>query len=188
MNNNGLNSLAVYAAQLQVAFVRAFKRDKGLTAFLLSLCWLLLPFLFQTLLHPGDMIVAEYSLQGLRVPQLVTPHQWYFAITVTLFLLAVLALCQFCCTTLFYRHALLTAPRAATPQLWPLAALLTGVAGNAAWFVGLGVIDPSGIVIGFISTGLAIVAEIIVDALGHDFVLGSRASNIHPQMRNQTSW
>jgi hypothetical protein len=183
MLNNFLDPLARYAAQVHAGYDMNYRHDKGLTAALVALGWLVLPFLLQTLLHPTDMIWLQYKLQGLRVPLTYNNQQWYFAIAVTAFLLVVLVVFQMVGMVLFYRRAQMVNAPVATPALWPLAALLAGVFGNAAWLVATGSFDPSGCVIGLVSAAITIFGEMIVEGLGRDFVLGSAASNLHPQMR-----
>jgi hypothetical protein len=187
MKGNFLDPLARYAAQVHAGFDMNYRHDKGLTAALVALGWFLLPFLLQTLLHPTDMIWMQCKLQGLRVPQFYTMQQWYFAVAVTAFLLVVLVVFQMVGMVLFYRRAQMVNAPVATPALWPLAALFAGVFGNAAWIVATGSFDPSGCVIGLVSAAITIFGEMVTEGLGRDFVLGSAASNLHPQMRNQ-SW
>jgi hypothetical protein len=89
-------------------------------------------------------------------------------------------------TRLFYRYARLTnAERIAAPALWPLAALLTGIFGNAGWLAATGQLDPVGGLIGFSSMALTVGAEWLMEGLGSDFVFG-RAQGAHPPV-NQ-SW
>lgn len=186
--NSLLDPVGVYAAQLHVGGARAYKQDKGLSAFLIALLWLLFPFGLQTLLHPGDMIRLQFKLLGQHAPLHATGQQMGIAVVETIVALALLILIQFVCTTLFYRRAQMNGAAVATPALWPLALVFIGVVGNAAWFVGTGALDFNGCVIGLGSAAVTIIAEMVVNGLGRDFVLGSRASNQHPQMRQQSSW
>ena len=185
--NNLLDPVGAYAADLHTGYARNYSHDKGLIAAGVAFGWLLFPFGLQTLLHPSDMIRLQCRLQGLKLPHFVTPQQWYFAIAMAAFLLVVLVVFQMVGTVLFYRRAQMTNAPVATPALWPLAALVPGLFGNLAWLAATGAFDPVGWVIGITSAGLTIIAEMVVEGLGRDFVLGSAASNLHPQMRNQ-SW
>jgi hypothetical protein len=184
--NNLFDPLGAYAADVHTGYARNYRHDKGLTASAVALGWALFPFGLNTLLHPSHMIRLQCRLQGLKVPQFVTAQQWYFAIAVTLFLLVVLTVFEMIGTVLFYRRAMMVNAPVATPALWPLA-LIVGLFGNAVWLVATGVFDPVGCVIGIASVAMTILGELLVDNLRRDFVLGSAASNLHPQMRNQ-SW
>ncbi len=179
---NPLDQLGIYAAQLHVGYARAFRKDKGLTSFMIVFGWLMFPFGLQTLLHPSDMIQLQCRLLGQHVPRFVTVQQMSVAFVETLAALVMLVVLQMVATVLFYRRAQLNGATVATPALWPLAALFIALC-NAAWCLGTGAFDPSGCVIGFCSTALTIGAEILVEGLGRDFVLGSAASNLHPQFR-----
>jgi hypothetical protein len=176
---NPLDQLGIYAAQLHVGYARAFQKDKGLTAIMVALGWLAFPFGLQSLLHPGDVIRLQCRLLGQRMPHVVTAQQMSVAFVETFVALAMLIVLQMVATVLFYRRAQLNGATAASPQLWPLAALFITLC-NAAWFFGTAVFDPSGCVIGFCSVALTIGAEILVEGLGRDFILGSAASNLHP--------
>jgi len=184
--NNLLDPLGAYAADVHTGFARNYRHDKGLTAFLIAFGWLLLPFLLHALLFPSSMAKLLCRMQGLKIPHDVSNPQWYFAIALSAFLLVTLIAFEWVGAVLFYRRAQMMNAPVATPALWPLA-LIVGVLGNAAWFVGLGVFDPVGFAIGIASVAVTIIGEMIVEGLGRDFVLGSAASNLHPQMRNQ-SW
>jgi hypothetical protein len=180
MNNQFLEHAGVYAAEVQVAYVRA-----GFVGVLVALGWLLFPFAVQTVLHPGDAIRLQYVLQGQHVPHALTAQQTSVGLVEALFALGVLVMFQLVGTVLFYRRARLTgAQHVAAPALWILAALSAGVLGNAAWFVGTGYFDPAGFVVGFTSAALTVGGEMLCEQLGRDFVFGP-ASGQHPEHPQQ---
>ena len=181
---NLFDPLGRYAADVHIGFARNYRRDKGLIAFLVACGWLLLPFLLHALLFPSSMVKLLCKMQHLKLPPDVANQEWYFAIALTAFLLVVLVVFEWVGNVLFYRRAMMDNAPVATPALWPLA-LIVSLCGNAAWFVGLGVFDPVGFAIGVASVAVTIIGEMIVEGLGRDFVLGSAASNLHPQMRSQ---
>ena len=76
------------------------------------------------------------------------------------------------CTVLFYRRAQMEGKSIATPALWPVAALLAGVLGNAAWWFGTGAFDPSGCIVGLSSAALTVGGEVLCNRLGREFVFG----------------
>jgi hypothetical protein len=164
-----------YVADVQVGYVRA-----GLIGWLVALGWIAFPFALQTLLHPGDAIQLQYVLQGQTPPQILTAQQTGVGFVETVFALAVLMLFQLVNTVLFYRRAQLSGAAVATPTLWPLAAILPGVIGNAAWYVGTGYSDTTGFLIGLTPVALTVAAETLCDRLGRDFVLGPAVAGHHP--------
>jgi len=169
------DEVGVYAAQVHVAYVRA-----GRPGWLVAAGWFAFPFALQTLLHPGDAIRLQYVLQGQAVPHALTAQQIGVGFVEALFALGVLAMFQLVGTVLFYRRARLNGATLAAPPLWPLAALLPGVLGNAAWFIGTGEFDVAGLVVGFASAALAVGVEMVVEGLGRDFVLGNAVAGQHP--------
>jgi len=179
--NSFRDRAGAYAADVQVAYVRA-----GVTGWLVALGWIAFPFALQTLLHPGDAIGAQYALQGLTPPQLLTAQQIAVGFVETVFALGVLMLFQLVNTVLFYRRAQLSGAAVATPTLWPLAAVLPGVIGNAAWFVGTGSFDLTGCLIGLSPIALTVAAEMVCNQLGRDFVLGLAVAGQHPSQSQ--SW
>jgi hypothetical protein len=168
-------SLGAYTSELQVAFVRA-RWIVGLVA----LGYVALPFAFASLLHPGDVINLHYVLQGEAPHKHLTTQQMVAGFVETIFALGVLLLLQLVGTVLFYRRAAMTnGARIATPALWPVAALLPGVVGNALWFVCTGYFDMTGMVIGLAPTAITFAAERLCEQLGRDFVLGLRVAGTH---------
>jgi hypothetical protein len=175
------SNLAQYAAQVQVAAVRAWR-----VAWIVALGWVAFPFAVATVFHPSDVIRLQAYFQGLPPPHLFTAEQLTAGLVKAVFALGVLILVQFVGTVLFYRYARLTnAERIAAPALWPLAALLTGVFGNAGWLAATGQFDAVGALFGFASMALTVGAEWLMEGLGRDFVFG-RAQGAHPPV-NQ-SW
>ena len=170
MNNY---SFGAYASDLHTAAVRAR------LGWLVALGWIAFPFVLQTLLHPGDAIRLQYVLQGQTPPQFLTAQQTGIGFIETVFALAVLLLFQMACTVLFYRRVQLDGVALATPVLWPLAALLPGVIGNAAWFIGTGYFDTTGFIVGLTPVPLTVAAEMFINQLGRDFVFGPAVAGMH---------
>lgn len=170
MDRFGAYAFVVHAAAARVRL-----------GWLVVLGWIAFPFVLRTLLRPGDAIRLQHVLQGQPVPRFLTAQQLGVGFIETLFALVVLVVFQLVFTVLFYRAAQVAkfGQPVATPTLWPLAALLPGLIGNAAWFVGTGYFDLTGCVIGFASIPLTVGAEIVVNNLGHDFVFGPRLAGLH---------
>jgi hypothetical protein len=164
-----------YAMDLHAAAVRVR------LGWMVALGWVAFPFMLQTLLHPGDAIRLQYIVQGETPPHFLTAQQLGAGLVETVATLAVLLLVQMVCTVLFYRAARIArhGEPIATPTLWPLAALLPGVIGNAAWFVGTGYFDTSGFLIGLTPVVLTVAAEMVINQLGRDFVFGPAVAGLH---------
>jgi hypothetical protein len=173
--NNFREAAGVYGGQLHTAAARVR------LGWLVVLGWIAFPFVLRTLLRPGDAIRLQYVLQGQPVPHFLTAQQLGVGLVETFAALAVLIVFQLVCTVLFYRAAQAAqfGQPVATPALWPLAALLPGLIGNAAWFVGTGYFDLTGCVIGFAAIPFTVAAEIVVNNLGRDFVFGPRVAGLH---------
>jgi hypothetical protein len=173
--NNFRETAGVYGGQLHAAAARVR------LGWLVVLGWIAFPFVLRTLLRPGDAIRLQYILQGQPVPHFLTAQQLGVGLVETFAALAVLIVFQLICTVLFYRaaQAAQLGQPVATPALWPLAALLPGLIGNAAWFVGTGYFDLTGCVIGFAAIPFTVAAEIVVNNLGRDFVFGPRVAGLH---------
>jgi hypothetical protein len=171
-----------YVAQLLVSGVRAWR-----VAWIVAVGWALFPFAVATVLHPSDVIRLQAALQGLPQPHSFTSQQLGSGLMQAVFVFGVLVLVQLVGTALFYRRARLThAGPVAIPALWPLAAIVPGVVGNAGWWLASGgTIDPVGILIGFSPVALTVVCEWVINGLGRDFVFG-QAQGAHPPV-NQ-SW
>jgi hypothetical protein len=167
-----------YAADISVAYPRA-----GFLGGLVAAGWVAFPFAVATVLHPEDAVRAQLKLQGEYAHGVLTAQQIGFGLVEALFVLAVLAGCQLVATTLFYRRVRLDGEAVAAPPLWPLAGLLSGVIGNAAWFIGTGFhLDAAGLVIGLTPVALTVGAEMICEQLGRDFVFGP-ATGAHPAIQ-----
>ncbi|HVB15430.1 MAG TPA: hypothetical protein VNF04_02750 [Stellaceae bacterium] len=161
----------IYAAQLHVA-----ETHSRPWLWVVAVGWIVCPFLVRTvLMNPGDMIWAQYVAQGLSLPSHgFTAQQTAVGFVEAVVALAVLLLLEFCATVMFYRRAALDLGPVATPTLWPLAALLPGVLGNAAWLAWSGSFDLAGCLIGGSSAYLTVGVEIIINRLGKDFVYGKK--------------
>jgi hypothetical protein len=80
---------------------------------------------------------------------------------------------------MFYRRSALDMGTVATPVLWPLAALLPGILGNAAWYAWSGgVFDLQGCLIGLSPTWLAFGGELIINRLGKNFIYGTMKNQL----------
>lgn len=137
--------------------------------------WIICPFLLRTAaLNPADMIWLQYKLQGLVLPPYgFTAQQTAAGFVEAVIALAVLMLVQLTATVMFYRRSALDIGPVATPPLWPLAALLPGVLGNALWVAfSPGTVDWQGILVGLSPAWLAFGAEVFVNRLGKNFVYG----------------
>jgi hypothetical protein len=166
--------MGAYSAELQVAAVRA-----GWIVWLVAAGWIAFPFVLTTLLHPGDVINLHYVLQGEAKHKVLTVQQMCVGFVETVFALAILLLLQLVAIVLFYRRAQVYGAAVATPALWPVAALLPGVIGNALWFVFTRQFDATGLVIGLAPMALTFGAELLCEKLGRDFVLGPRVAGLH---------
>jgi hypothetical protein len=172
-----MNAVGQYLAELHAAIVRA-----GWVATLLLLPGLyLFPFLFQSALHPLDVVKLDYILHGLGMPHSATARQLTVALVEVAIVFALIALWQLVVTVSFYRKAQVFGRRATTPQLWPVALLLVGGLGNLGWFIGLSpeASDYAGYVIGLTSTGITIGIEMFLEKLGREFVVGP-PTGFHP--------
>jgi hypothetical protein len=165
---NYKKTAGAYVAEVHVAAARAGHYAVGV-----AMGWLLFPFALQTVLHPTDAIRLQMALQGLPVPQMFTAQEAGSGFVEAVFALGVLVLLQMVCTVMFYRRAQMEGSSVATPALWPMAALLPGVIGNAAWWYGTGAFDPGGCIVGLSSAALTVGAEMLCNKLGREFVFGS---------------
>jgi hypothetical protein len=166
-------SMGAYSAEVQVAVVRA-----SWVGALVALGWVAFPFVLASLLHPGDVINLHYVLQGEPKHKILTAQQMCVGFVEAVFALAILLLLQLVGIVLFYRRAQVHGASVATPALWPLAVLLPGLIGNAAWFV-FTQFDASGLVIGLTPMAVTFFAERLCERLGRDFVLGLSVAGLH---------
>jgi hypothetical protein len=162
-----IDQAGVYASDLHVAHSRA-----GVWLWLVTLGWGVLPFALRTAVNPGDMIWFQYWVQGLSPPLRFTAQQTAVGLVEAVIAVLVLLLLQIVGTVLFYRRSALDVGPVATPALFPLAALLPGVLGNAAWYGWTGDFDWQGCLIGLAPAWLAFGAGIVVNRLGRNFVYG----------------
>jgi hypothetical protein len=150
----------------------ASSRANGFIA-AVALGWAALPFVVQTaFFHPSNAIKVQFILQGLPPPHAFTSQQLTVGFIEALVALCVLLLVQMCLTVLFYRNAKMQGQSVATPVLWPLAAFTVGTVGNGIWFYATGAFDPVGCMIGLSSGVLTVIAELVCNHLGREFVLG----------------
>lgn len=175
MNSNLLDRAGVYGGQLDVAYGRA-----GLRGSAVGVGWLLVPFAMATVLHPSDVIWLQYKLQGQPPPHFYTAQQMAVGFIEALFALGVLVMAQLVGMVLFYRRAQLNFEPVATPALWPLAAIVAGFFGNAAWLVGTWHFDVGGCLVGLFSAAVTVGGERLCERLGRDFVMGAALSGEHP--------
>jgi hypothetical protein len=167
-------SMGAYSSELQVAAVRA-----GWIVWLVAAGWIVFPWSLATLLHPGDVINLHYVLQGEAEHKILTAQQMVVGFVEAVFALGILLLLQLVGIVLFYRRAQVYGARVATPALWPVAAILPGVIGNALWFVLTRQFDVTGLVIGLAPMALTFGAERLCEQLGRDFVFGPRVAGLH---------
>jgi len=169
-----MNRFGAYASEFQVAAVRS-----RWVIWFVAAIWIAFPFGLATLLHPGDAINLQYFLQGEGKHKVLSTQQMGVGFVETIFVLAFLLVVQFLGVLHFYRRARMDGARIATPALWPVAALLPGVLGNAIWFVCTGYLDTTGLLIGLVPTAITFFAERLMERLGRDFVLGPRVAGLH---------
>lgn len=154
----------VYAARVHVAEAKSRP-----WLWLVAVGWAAFPFVLRTVLvNPTDMIWAQYWAQSLPLPlHGFTEQQSTVGLVEAVMALGVLVMWQLIATTAFYRRAALDlGGPVATPSLFPLAALLPGVVGNAAWLGGTGYFDLAGCLVGLSPVALTVGCEIIVNRLG----------------------
>jgi hypothetical protein len=157
------DQMGVYAATVHVAEAKSRP-----WLWVVALGWGAFPFVLRTVLvNPGDMIWLQDYAQGLAPPPSFTAQQTGVGLVEAVITLAVLVMWQLIATTAFYRRAALdVGGPVATPPLFPLAALLPGVVGNAAWLGGTGYFDLTGCLIGLSPVALTVGCEFIVNRLG----------------------
>jgi len=141
-------------------------RRAGHLKWLIVASWFLVPVLAETIMHPTDAAGFWYWLNSLSLPQYYFWHEIVRGEFTTLLVLGAVIFIYLVAVTLFYRRAQFFVP------LWPLAALLVGGLGNAAWFFGTGVWDSAGAMAGFMPAALAGLASVVCERLGADFVFG----------------
>src|SRR5262249_25097542 len=157
---SNMKQIQIYGADVSVAFVRA-----GLTGSAITAGWGVCPFVVRTLINPEDAARLRYILHGQLPPHVLTPQEISNGFAQTAVALFLLLVFQLVCTMLFYRRAHDEAHGAsvATPTLWPLAAILPGVIGNAIWFYATGAWDSTGFLIGLVPVAVTVGAERVVE-------------------------
>jgi hypothetical protein len=167
-------SMGGYVSEMQVGVVRA-----GWITALVAFGWLAFPCALSNLLHPSDVINWHYILQGEHPQKILSTQQMVAGFIEAVFELGILLLVQLVGIVLFYRKAQIFGSRIATPALWPCAALLPGVIGNALFFVFTREFDVTGLVIGLAPMAVTFGAERLCEQLGRDFVFGPRVAGLH---------
>jgi hypothetical protein len=169
-----IDQAGVYTGQLHYA--EAHSRP---WLWLVALGWCACPFFIRTaVMNPSDTIWLQDLLQGAPVPHWFTAQQNMAGEFWAVIALAVLILLQLCMTVMFYRRSALDMGTVATPVLWPLAALLPGLLGNAAWYAWSGNFDLQGCLIGLSPTWLAFGGELIINRLGKNFIYGTMKNQL----------
>jgi hypothetical protein len=169
-----------YAADVRVGYARA-----GGLGWVVTAGWVAFPFALQTVFRPNDAAWALCKLAGVERPAVFTFEQEIVGFIVALFALAVLVLVQYVATVFFYKRAQLEmSGPVAVPPLWPLAAVLTGVIGNAAWWMGTGHFDLGGLLAGGASAALTVGGEMLCEKLGRNFVF----SGSQPPVAQVQAW
>jgi hypothetical protein len=149
-----------------MAYVIGLRRA-GVLKFFLVAAWFVVPFLAQMIQHPTHAAgFFFYWLQGQPVPRYFGSAEVTRAEFMALGALAAVVFVYLVVTTLIYRRAQFYVP------LWPFAALLIGVVGNAGWWFGTGTWDTAGALAGFFPAALAGIASAVCEKLGADFVFG----------------
>jgi hypothetical protein len=181
-------SFARYFAELLVGFSRNLFDENGrcrpvgwLLVIGVALGWAACPFAIATVCHPADLLRWQAYFQGADPWRAFTAGQLASGFVQAVVAVVVLLVFQLVGTVLFYRRArLYNAGAVAAPVLWPLAALLTGIVGNAAWFIGTGGhFDVVGCLIGFSSVVLTEVCEWGCEGLGREFVFPAALTGQH---------
>jgi hypothetical protein len=167
-----------------VALLHAADKASRPWLYLVGAGWVVCPVLVRTvLLNPSDMIWLQDVLQGVPLPHEFTAQQSAAGEFWAVIALVVLLLVQLVGTTMFYRRSALDmGGPAATPVLWPMAALVPGVLGNAAWLTWTGEFDFLGCLIGLSPAWLTFGGEIVINRLGKTFVYGKTNAlvQLHP--------
>jgi hypothetical protein len=148
-----------------LAYTIAFRRA-GISKWVIIICWLLVPILGQTIMHPTDAAGFWYWLNSQAPPRFYTSHEVVRGEFAAVLSLAAVLFIYLVAVTLFYRRV------GDYVALWPLAALLVGVIGNAGWWFGTGYWDNSGALAGWFPAIMAGIATGVCEYLGANFVFG----------------
>jgi hypothetical protein len=141
-------------------------RRAGILKWLIVVCWFLVPVLGQTIMHPTDAAGFWYWLNSQQLPRFYSSHEVVRGEFTAVFGLGAVIFVYLVAMTLFYRRAQFFV------ALWPIAALLVGVIGNAGWWFGTGYWDNTGALAGFFPAALAGISTAFCERLGADFVFG----------------
>jgi uncharacterized membrane protein YhaH (DUF805 family) len=151
-----------------------------LIVFGVMLGWAAMPFALMTCCHPSDVFWLQAKWHGLPPPHDITASQSASGLVQALVAVVVLLGIELGLTMLYFRRArLYDAGAIATPVLWPIAAVLTGIIGNAWWLVSTGQFDWFGCLVGFSSIVLAEVCEWIIEGLGREIMFPTPLSGQH---------
>jgi hypothetical protein len=156
-----MDGLGKYCGLLSVAFQRA-----GGLMCMLAVGWLLYPVALKMVVYPNHLIGFEYWIQRQLVPSSFTSEMHSAGEIEAIGGLVILSLLLLGLVVLFYRKAQFSI------ALWPLAAVLIGVLGNGAWWVGTQEFDLMGAIVGLMPLAIMVVCEAVCEQLGQDFVFG----------------
>ena len=118
-----------------VAFAVALRRA-GILKWLIIVCWFLVPVLGQTIMHPTDAAGFWYWLNSQHPPRFYSSQEVVRGEFTAVLALGAVIFVYLVAITLFYRRAQYFL------ALWPIAALLVGVIGNAGWWFDTSDIGP----------------------------------------------
>jgi hypothetical protein len=148
-----------------VAFAVALRRA-GILKWLIIVCWFLVPVLGQTIMHPTDAAGFWYWLNSQHPPRFYSSQEVVRGEFTAVLALGAVIFVYLVAITLFYRRAQYFL------ALWPIAALLVGVIGNAGWWFGTGYWDSSGALAGWFPAAMAGIGTAVCERLGANFVFG----------------
>jgi hypothetical protein len=142
-------------------------KKAGLLSWVYLFGWLLYPVAIASLLHPSDVLGFQYWIQGLAVPGYYSMQSLVVGELVAVVSLATLTFGEFVVMVLLCRrlgYAL---------TLWPVAAALVALLGNAAWFLLKNYYAPEGLLLGFTPVVLTVGVEAICARMGAGFTFGA---------------
>jgi hypothetical protein len=145
-------------------------RAGGLVTWMLVLCWLTLPVLVQTAIHPIDGSGFIYFLMrgAAGVPGAFTAREVLISEIVTFVAIVVCLLFQMGLLAVFYRRAGDYVP------LWPLPLLGIGVIGSGIWYLGLGPEknDFAGLMVGTLPFLATLIGQLWIEPKVRNFLDG----------------
>jgi hypothetical protein len=142
-------------------------RRGGFLNWVIVACWFLVPVLGQTIMHPTDAAGFWYWLNSQQSLRFYSSHEVVRGEFTAVLALGAVIFVYLVVVTLFYRKTQVPV------ALWPVAALLVGVIGNAGWWFGTGYWDNTGALAGFFPAALAGLSSLVCERLGANFVFGS---------------